>query len=145
MSDESLDADSFSDSENDIDMIDQSAQDDENEDHQNPQISSSLAKAAPSYHLSKIDSQSCPQSPEELIAFFNKNNKSSKYSNLSQNFDQMNFGQFKYTFKKDVRNLPAIGPMHYMILKLESSEDFEDRINLIRNIESMIRLSRPVI
>ena len=32
-----------------------------------------------------------------------------------------------------------------MILKLEESEDFEDRINLIRNIESMIRLSRPMI
>ena len=57
----------------------------------------------------------------------------------------MNFGQFKYVFKKEARNLPSIGPMHFMILKLEDSEDFEDRINLVRNIESMIRLCRPVI
>jgi len=57
----------------------------------------------------------------------------------------MNFGQYKYAFKRHARNLPEIGPMHYMILKLEDSEDFEDRINLIRNIESMIRLSRPAI
>ena len=57
----------------------------------------------------------------------------------------MNFGQMKYTFKKEARSLGKIGPLHFMILKLEESEDFEDRINLIRNIESMIRLPRPMI
>ena len=57
----------------------------------------------------------------------------------------MNFGDGKYLFKENARKLSQIGPMHYMILKLEESEDFEDRINLIRNIESMIRLSRPII
>lgn len=57
----------------------------------------------------------------------------------------MNFGQLKYTFKKEARNIGKIGPLHFMILKLEESEDFEDRINLIRNIESMIRLPRPMI
>lgn len=57
----------------------------------------------------------------------------------------MNFGQEKYVFKKEARNLTNIGPLHFMILKLEDSEDFEDRINLIRNIESMIRLPRPMI
>jgi len=31
-----------------------------------------------------------------------------------------------------------------MILKLENAEEFEERINLIRNIESMIRLPRPM-
>jgi hypothetical protein len=57
----------------------------------------------------------------------------------------MNFRQLKYTFKKEARNLNKIGPLHFMILKLEESEDYEDRINLIRNIESMIRLPRPMI
>ena len=57
----------------------------------------------------------------------------------------MNYGQNKYLFKKEARNLKCIGPLHFMILKLEESEDFEDRINLIRNIESMIRLPRPMI
>ena len=32
-----------------------------------------------------------------------------------------------------------------MVLKLEETEMFEERINLIRNIESMIRLPRPLI
>ena len=32
-----------------------------------------------------------------------------------------------------------------MVLKLEETHDFEDRINLIRNMESMIRLPRPLV
>jgi Protein of unknown function (DUF3689) len=32
-----------------------------------------------------------------------------------------------------------------MILKLEETDDFEERINLVRNIESMIRHPRPMI
>jgi len=32
-----------------------------------------------------------------------------------------------------------------MILKLENTDEFDERINLIRNIESMIRLPRPLI
>ena len=64
---------------------------------------------------------------------------------MTQEFEDINFGESKYLFKEQARKLDEIGPMHYMILKLEDSEDFEDRINLIRNIESMIRLSRPVV
>ena len=47
--------------------------------------------------------------------------------------------------KKEARKLADIGPLHYMLLKLEESESFEERINLVRNIESMIRLPRPLI
>ena len=32
-----------------------------------------------------------------------------------------------------------------MILRLEQAENFEERINLVRNIESMLRLPRPMI
>jgi hypothetical protein len=32
-----------------------------------------------------------------------------------------------------------------MVLRLEETTEFEDRINLIRNMESMIRLPRPLI
>ena len=32
-----------------------------------------------------------------------------------------------------------------MVLRFEESESFEERINLVRNIESMIRLPRPMI
>jgi len=32
-----------------------------------------------------------------------------------------------------------------MILKLEETDDFEERINLVRNIESMIRHPLPMI
>jgi hypothetical protein len=71
--------------------------------------------------------------------------RSTIYNHLRQDFEQMNFGQMRYIFKKEARSLGKIGPLHFMILKLEDSEDFEDRINLIRNIESMIRLPRPMI
>ena len=57
----------------------------------------------------------------------------------------MNFGTEKYQFKQRARKLPMIGPLHFMILRLEQAEDFEERIHLIRNIESMIRLPRPMI
>lgn len=62
-----------------------------------------------------------------------------------QSFEEMNFGTQKYKFKEKVRKLLMIGPLHFMILRLELAEDFEERINLIRNIESMIRLPRPMI
>ena len=48
-------------------------------------------------------------------------------------------------FKKEARSLTDIGPLHYMILKLEETVDYEERINIIRNVESMIRLPRPLI
>ena len=48
-------------------------------------------------------------------------------------------------FKLEARKLKNIGPLHFMILKLEETEDFEERINLVRNIESMIRHPRPMI
>lgn len=47
--------------------------------------------------------------------------------------------------KIEARKLNNIGPLHFMILKLEESDDFEERINLVRNIESMIRHPRPMI
>lgn len=68
-----------------------------------------------------------------------------KLKNYCQPFEDMNFGTQKYNFKDKVRKLPMIGPLHFMILRLELAEDFEERINLIRNIESMIRLPRPMI
>jgi len=77
--------------------------------------------------------------------FIDNSSKSDRFNHLKQKFNEMNFGQEKYIFKKEARNLKTIGPLHFMILKLEESEDFEDRINLIRNIESMIMLPRPMI
>ena len=68
-----------------------------------------------------------------------------KLSMKNQDFQKMNFGAQKYLFKQQARSLPMIGPLHFMILRLEQAEDFEERINLIRNIESMIRLPRPMI
>jgi len=68
-----------------------------------------------------------------------------KLSMKNQDFQKMNFGTQKYLFKQQARSLPMIGPLHFMILRLEQAEDFEERINLIRNIESMIRLPRPMI
>jgi len=68
-----------------------------------------------------------------------------KLSMKNQDFQKMNFGTQKYLFKQEARSLPMIGPLHFMILRLEQAEDFEERINLIRNIESMIRLPRPMI
>ena len=55
----------------------------------------------------------------------------------------MNFGQEKYVFKKEARNLQTIGPLHFMILKLEESEDFEDRINLIRYYDRVV--NKPIV
>jgi len=63
---------------------------------------------------------------------------------VGQTFEQMNFDSSKFLFKQSIRSLENIGPLHYMILKLENAEEFEERINLIRNIESMIRLPRPM-
>lgn len=48
-------------------------------------------------------------------------------------------------FKIEARKLKNIGLLHFMILRLEETEDFEERINLVRNIESMIRHPRPMI
>ena len=68
-----------------------------------------------------------------------------KFDHLKQDFRQMNFGVDKYEFKKEARRLKKIGPLHFMILKLEESTEYDDRISLIRNIESMIRLPRPMV
>ena len=37
--------------------------------------------------------------------FLENSSKCQKYNNLKQNFEQMNFGQEKYAFKKEVRKL----------------------------------------
>ena len=63
---------------------------------------------------------------------------------VGQDFEQMNFDSSKFVFKKSARNLPEIGPLHYMILKLENSEEFEVRTNLITNIKNMIRSPKPM-
>mmetsp|Transcript_6803 Transcript_6803/g.10963 ORF Transcript_6803/g.10963 Transcript_6803/m.10963 type:complete len:91 (-) Transcript_6803:720-992(-) len=68
-----------------------------------------------------------------------------RFATKNQSFKEMNFGREKYNFKIAARNLKEIGPLHFMVLKLENSEDYEDRINLVRNIESMLRLPRPMI
>ena len=58
---------------------------------------------------------------------------------LGQDFEQMNFDSSKHVFKQCARNLKKIGPLHYMLLKLENSEEFEVRINLITNMKLMFR------
>jgi hypothetical protein len=63
----------------------------------------------------------------------------------SLSFQERNFGRTKNLLKLEARKLKNIGPLHFMILKLEETEDFEERINLVRNIESMIRHPRPMI
>ena len=64
---------------------------------------------------------------------------------MLKTFEERSFGSDKYSFKKAVRQLKNIGPLHFMVLRLEETETFEERINLVRNIESMIRLPRPLI
>lgn len=62
-----------------------------------------------------------------------------------RSFEQRSFGLDKYQFKREARQLSSIGPMHFMVLRLEECEGYEERINLVRNIESMLRLPRPAV
>jgi hypothetical protein len=68
-----------------------------------------------------------------------------KNVSVLKSFEERTFGPEKYTMKREARKLADIGPLHFMLLKLEETEQFEERINLVRNIESMIRLPRPLI
>ena len=56
---------------------------------------------------------------DKITRLANKFDHITKSKMKFQNFEQMNFGTQKYDFKQKARNLPMIGPLHFMILRLE--------------------------